>query len=454
MRCVASVWKIVSCVALAWSTVGCGAADTDSDGGTRADASVVDPDAACRCGDASTPDGGAADGGDASTADGGSLPDECALPTDAAPMSVADFGAVGDGTTDDTEALRDAFAAVTSGGNVRFEAGRTYLISGTLRLRDAMDVGVDGNGATLFMADGTPTDSHRMLDMARCTRCVVRDLALDGNRDGRVPAERAGAHVVAVGDSEDFAFCRVAVRNSTCDGFYVAAGDSTDPATYARRGLFQDCSADNGYRQGMSIINGTDIRVIGGFYSNTHGTAPEAGIDLEPNDGSASPGITDILVRGVRFERNAGAGLTGGGSVRITQVTIEDCTFVDNAVSTATGFRVGFDHSLVQNNTFTDHGSTATSGVLVFRGSSDTNFAVVRGNTFADNPSTFRVVEIAGTGPSVYMVGNTFTNNGGPSINTHGATTACVAGNLTDGVIDRAESECGTLPDVGYAPTP
>lgn len=46
--------------------------------------------------------------------------------------SVADFGAVGDGTTDDTAAVRLAITAAGVGGTVFFVPGKTYLLSGLL----------------------------------------------------------------------------------------------------------------------------------------------------------------------------------------------------------------------------------------------------------------------------------------------------------------------------------
>lgn len=47
-------------------------------------------------------------------------------------LSVADFGAVGNGVTDDTLAIRKAITAAGVNGVLQFKAGKTYLISGRL----------------------------------------------------------------------------------------------------------------------------------------------------------------------------------------------------------------------------------------------------------------------------------------------------------------------------------
>lgn len=64
-------------------------------------------------------------------------------------VSVKDFGAVGDGTNDDTEAIEAAIDAVSAlgGGTVNFVNGETYLVSNIILLRT--NVSLVGNGCTI-----------------------------------------------------------------------------------------------------------------------------------------------------------------------------------------------------------------------------------------------------------------------------------------------------------------
>ena len=43
-----------------------------------------------------------------------------------------------------------------------------------------------------------------------------------------------------------------------------------------------DCIFDKNYRQGMSIIGAVNMLVERSVFSNTNGTAPSAGVDVEP----------------------------------------------------------------------------------------------------------------------------------------------------------------------------
>lgn len=71
------------------------------------------------------------------------------------PVNVKDYGAVGDGSTDDTSAIQ---SAINSGNSVYFPAG-TYKVSG-LTVEDKSDVSYFGNGDAEITNVGTTTTSQ------------------------------------------------------------------------------------------------------------------------------------------------------------------------------------------------------------------------------------------------------------------------------------------------------
>lgn len=74
-------------------------------------------------------------------------------------VSVADFGAVGDGSTDDTEAIRAAVASLTTGGELVFpNPSVSYLITGTIEVTVGnVTLTGTGNDCHIQMNDGTIT---------------------------------------------------------------------------------------------------------------------------------------------------------------------------------------------------------------------------------------------------------------------------------------------------------
>ena len=304
------------------------------------------------------------------------------------------YGAKGDGVTDDTAALQSAIrATLAQGGRLMLDAGKTYRISRGLNFIGGSRFELDGRGATLEMAGGAPVSwGYFMLHFAQCSDFTVRDLRLDANRKRRTPRE-VDAHNVMVVGSRRFAFSRVRSDNAVTDGYYLAARDRARPGTFCADGLFLECSADHGYRQGMSIINATRIRIIGGRFTRTRGTPPQAGIDVESNRGSAMPGNSDIAIFGASFTGNAGRGISLGPEVeRPERVTVGHSYFADNGGGgvASTGSSV-----MVLNNLFEDF-DASDEGVV--RLATRARGSTVAGNVFRrihmKSPPRHGVVEV------------------------------------------------------------
>jgi len=366
-------------------------------------------------------------------------------------VSVTSLGAVCDGSRDDTSALQAAFRRVTTGGGtVVFPAGRTCVTSRTLEIRDRSGFAIKGNGATVRMKAGAPVAQNPVLRIRNAASFTVTDLTINGNRQNR-SAQEAGGHNVQLTGVHGFRLERVVSRNSTTDGFYLAALNTADARTFPSDGLFLDCQADNSFRQGMSIINGYRLRLIDSSFTNTHGTAPQAGIDIEPQSAVVSPGVAHVLIRNCLVAGNAGYGITMSAATKMQRLTVEGSTFIDNYFG---AINLDAAYSLVRGNLFTDHGSWA---VLQIRGGTAAHDLVVRDNTFRGNPGYpggGTLIFISGkTGARLFILNNVFrdNDNANTSIQNWNHTGAvCISGNVTEGQRGTTSGNCPSLPAVGY----
>lgn len=295
--------------------------------------------------------GARCDGGTDDTADSGP-----AISADT--KHVKNFGAKGDGSTDDTDALRDAFNAVKNGGTLTFEAGATYLISDRIAFDNASCYTIEGQGATIKIKNGTSKDNGPFLDLKAHSDFTWLNLLVDGNRENRsCPGFISGDqkyryHNIALTASENFTFQNVESRNSCMDGFYVHASEKADPSTYSRNGKFIDVVAHNNSRQGLSIINARNLEIIGGSYSFTRGDWPMAGIDIEPNRGSAEPGVENVTIQKAEFIGNEGQGIMLSGKAHPRNIVIKDNYFKDNRVA---AINVNTAPTTIERNLIEDH---------------------------------------------------------------------------------------------------
>ena len=158
-----------------------------------------------------------------------------------APVSVLDFGAVGDGVTDDTDAVQRALDAVAPGGTVLLPAGHVFRHTEVLAARvpgsrltgggtllateeersalwlDADDVRVDS--LVLRLAGSSRRfDAYEQMRLRLGARSglVVEDVTVEGS----------AAAGVYVGASRDFALRDVTVRDSRADGIHMTEGAS------------------------------------------------------------------------------------------------------------------------------------------------------------------------------------------------------------------------------------
>lgn len=221
--------------------------------------------------------------------------------------SVAEFPA---GGSDDTAQIQAAYTWLGGGSyrSLEFEH-KQYTISSQCALSGASQFRIYGNGASIKSANGASAGAGtQMLYMTSCVDGVIYDFHLDGNRANRTPAESTN-HLFEIYSGcarIDLVFC--SADNAVCDGFYVGAQAPVTTANAPTDIRMHWCKADNGYRNSMSVINSVRFRDYDGVYTGANGTAPQAGVDVEPNS-STDVGNVDCQFHRTRFSGNTGYGL-------------------------------------------------------------------------------------------------------------------------------------------------
>lgn len=222
-------------------------------------------------------------------------------------VDVREFGATGDGTTDDTAAIQEA---LDEGGVIWFPQG-DYLIDGVSPTGGMGGLQVRSDSHLYFDPRSTlramPTDSPRyaVLHLRNVENVTIDNATLVGERDEHSGEEGEWGMGLLIYSGRD-----IIVRNSFFsdfwgDGIYI--GQQVEREGPSRDIRLENVVCDNNRRQGMSVISVDGLFVRDSTFKNTGGTAPQAGIDFEPNQSYEV--IDNIFISGLRTSNNQGSGI-------------------------------------------------------------------------------------------------------------------------------------------------
>ncbi len=165
------------------------------------------------------------------------------------------------------------------------------------------------------------------------------------------------------------------LMDSGGDGIIVASYTGITTQRYSANIFLKDLWCDNNYRQGISVISVEHLRVENCWFTNTSGTAPQAGLDLEPNQPFER--LVDVVFEKCRFTGNVGGGiLIAPISIDSTtlpmDITFNNCYIANNGTNkyqiSTYGYASGATGNVTFNNCMTDGGTYSVGGTKLASG--------------------------------------------------------------------------------------
>lgn len=275
-------------------------------------------------------------------------------------LSVKDFGAKGDGSTDDAAAILAALTACTPYGTVIFPAG-TYVIGSQINIPQS-NITIDGQGATLVAK--AAVNFEYMLLGTNLTNVTVKNLVFNANQANRVSGQNVRFMCAGFTSGTDCKFINCTAKNTLGYSSVPAVGLTLGGVCV--RCQIVNCTAidcgiigkasDAFYTSGNAnmIIGSEAVNVTDtGFVieaSNTSGI-----IGCIANNCAAAAAITNILNTDVygnfidgltALDTTGGSGVTGqiqigtplGSSTgNLYDTSVSNVVMVNNAVGTGAG---------------------------------------------------------------------------------------------------------------------
>lgn len=280
-------------------------------------------------------------------------------------IDVKDYGALGDGVTDDSTAIQSAIADMPQSNAILLFPAGVYLhgdgvvgASGTgnsypedpanadrplqssdvnlgrdirFSINGKNNIIISGYGATILShPDNGEVRNNAMFDIEDCTNVLIEGITLNGQKNARQPSLNDydngqgwnSRSNITVGGGRNIKIKDVTSLGSMMDGIAIG-GMSGVPVQNV---TIENCICDNAYRNGITLSTTKDVEVKNCELLNTgqtYGTAPMIGLDIEADWGGTYN--DDVVVSDSLFKGNVISGLAF--SVGSRGCHVERCTF-------------------------------------------------------------------------------------------------------------------------------
>ena len=209
-------------------------------------------------------------------------------------MNVKQFGAKGDGLTDDTTPIQ---TALNYNSNINVPAG-VYMVNAVTRISPNTNNKIVLDNDAVIKAIANAEDHYEVIYINNVSNVEISGGTIEGDRETHTGTSGEWGQCISVSGGADHIYIHdITLKNGWGDGIYF---NTCSNVTTSR------VHVDNVRRNGYSLIAVTNFLSEDDLIENTNGTAPQCGVDIEPNRGTDV--IDNVVFNRLTTKNNASKG--------------------------------------------------------------------------------------------------------------------------------------------------
>jgi hypothetical protein len=216
-------------------------------------------------------------------------------------------GANGTDALNDTWAFQKAIDSMASlgGGIVRVRTGNYYIDADTaIRMKDNVVLYMYDTTRQLTVRPTASTRYHAILTEF-VNNVSIFGGKIVGDRDVHTGTTGEWGMGIAIYGSTNVKVNRTHISNCWGDGIVVGSSKNAGVSIVSRDVIVKRVTSTNNRRQALTIGGVNGLEVDSCIFTYTNGTAPQDGIDIEPDSDTAQ----NVYIRACEISNNVGNGV-------------------------------------------------------------------------------------------------------------------------------------------------
>ncbi|WP_084244400.1 S-layer homology domain-containing protein [Planomicrobium okeanokoites] len=198
-------------------------------------------------------------------------------------INVLSYGVTLDDLVDDTKAIQEAidYQNEIGGGEIFFPKG-VYLVDAISSIVVKDNITLNFEKGAILKTIPNSAENYQVIRISNVKNVqVIGNVEIIGERDQHLGTTGEWGMGISIRGSNNVLIENVIINNMWGDGIYIG---STSIQNYSENIKVINPILNNNRRQGISVISVKNLEINSAKITNTNGTPPQCGIDIEPNN--------------------------------------------------------------------------------------------------------------------------------------------------------------------------